>query len=581
MIAYHLAYRAPLTGYIPVETTFDPLGAPTTAVQLAAWRPGRYELQNFAQKLRHLRAYDEQGRELAFQKTTKDRWEVQTVGVKTLTIRYDFYARQLDAGGSWVDEQQLYVNPVNCCLAVVGRETEPCELVLGVPDGWRVACALPAPGRDARVLHANGGYDELADSPLIASPTLQHEAYEMAGHRFHVWVQGTAVRNWERLLADFRAFTEEQMRLFGGFPRPAFDFLVQVLPTPFYHGVEHTASTVLALGPAELLGTPALYKELLGVACHELFHVWNVKLIRPAEMQPYDFTRENFFRTGYVAEGLTTYYGDYLLCRAGVFTPEQYFFELNGVLRKHFDEDGWRHLSVADSSMDLWLDGYKAGVPGRKVSIYHKGCLAALLLDLELRRLSDGTRSLDDVMRGLWQEFGQTGTGYTEADYRRVVETVAEVPLDWYFNEVIEGLTPLEKLLSRALGTVGCQLLVEESVLPNESLFGFRIGGSGQAREVVAIAENSPAAHFLSLEDEVVAVNGRKVEGNLPALLQGLTEAEITLFRQKHLRTVRLTAGEERFFRRFTVAADPDASPAEVARRALWLGAADQHGERG
>jgi predicted metalloprotease with PDZ domain len=572
MIVYHLAYQAPLTGYIPVETTFDPLGAATVAVQLAAWRPGRYELQNFAQKLRHLRAFDEQGRELSFRKTTKDRWEIETAGVKTLAIRYDFYARQLDAGGSWVDEQQLYVNPVNCCLAVVGREHEPCELTLGVPEGWRVACALPTPSRDARVLHANGGYDELADSPLIASPTLQHEAYEIGGHRFHVWVQGTPVRHWERLLADFRAFSEEQLRIFGGFPRPSFDFLVQVLPTKFYHGVEHTASTVLALGPAELLGTPALYKELLGVACHELFHVWNVKLIRPVEMQPYDFTRENFFRTGYVAEGLTTYYGDYLLCRAGVFTPEQYFAELNGVLRKHFDEDGWRHLSVADSSMDLWLDGYKGGVPGRKVSIYHKGCLAALLLDLELRRLSDGLRSLDDVMRALWTDFGQTGTGYSEADYREVVEAVAGEPLDWYFNEVIEGLSPLEKLLDRALGTVGCQLLVEESASPAENMFGFRVNAQAIAPDVVAIAENSPAARSLSLDDEIVAINGRKVENNLHVLLHGLSEVELTVFRQKHLRTIKLVAGTDRFFRKFTVDLDPDASPGEVARRALWLG---------
>ena len=573
MIHYHLFHRDPLTGYIPIETTLDTLLLPTVALQLAAWRPGRYELQNFAQKVRQLRGFDETGTELAVRKVTKDRWEVATAGARTLTVRYDFYARQLDAGGSWVDEEQLYVNPVNCCLAVVGREHEPCELTVHVPATWRVACALPAPGTDLHVRRASGGYDELADSPLIASPTVQHETYDVDGHRFHVWVQGGEKLDFERLKADFRAFTHEQVTLFGGFPRAAYHFLVQLLPTPYYHGVEHTSSTVLALGPAELLGTWSLYKELLGVACHELFHVWNVKLIRPAELLPYDYTRENFFRTGYVAEGLTTYYGDYLLCRAGVFTVDQYFQELNGTLRKHFTDAGWRHTSVADASMDLWLDGYKAGTPDRKVSIYHKGCLAALLLDLEIRRVSDHQRSLDDVLRALWQEFGLTGHGYSEADYRRVVEAVAG-PLDWYFSEVIEGLTPLEKLLARALGTVGCRLLTTESLGVAEGRFGFQLNAQSALPDVTAIAPNSPAARALSLADELVAVNGRKVEaGNLPGLLLHVAgEVELTVFRQKQLRTVRLVADGESYFRRLTIECDPEASPAEVARRHLWLG---------
>ena len=573
MIQYHLFHRDPLGGYLPIEITLDTLLLPTTALQLAAWRPGRYELQNFAQRVRRLRAFDEAGDELAVHKTTKDRWEVATAGARTLTVRYEYHARQLDAGGSWLDEEQLYVNPVNCCLAVVGREHEPCGLHLHVPGGWRVACALPQPHDDPHERHANGGYDELADSPFIASPTLQHEVFDVEGHRFHVWVQGGGALDFHRLKADFRSFTAEQLEMFGGFPRAAYHYLVQLLPTRFYHGVEHTTSTVLALGPAELLPTWSLYKELLGVACHELFHVWNVKLIRPAELQPYDYTREQYFRTGYVAEGLTTYYGDYLLCRAGVFTLEQYLTELNGVVRKHFDDDGWRHTSVAESSVDVWLDGYRPGAPDRKVSIYHKGCLAALLLDLEIRRLHDHQRSLDDVMRALWQHFGQTGRGYTAADYRRVVEEVATTPLDWYFNEVLDGLTPLEKLLDRVLGTVGLHLHTEENSSAAESRWGLRLGTQAVLPEVLAVAANSPAARALSIGDELVAVNGRKVEnGNLPGLLLVATETvELTVFRNKQLRTATLTATGEAYFRRLSIEPDPDASPAEVARRRLWL----------
>ena len=135
--------------------------------------------------------------------------------------------------------------------------------------------------------------------------------------------------------------------MFGGFPVADYHFLNQILPYKHYHGVEHTNSTVITLGPAELLMTEGLYKELLGVSSHELFHTWNIKSIRPAELLPYDYTQEKYFRTCYIAEGITTYYGEYLLARSGVRTAEQYFQELNTVLRKHYDDDGRYNLSLS------------------------------------------------------------------------------------------------------------------------------------------------------------------------------------------------------------------------------------------
>jgi predicted metalloprotease with PDZ domain len=142
----------------------------------------------------------------------------------------------------------------------------------------------------------------------------------------------------------------------------------------------------MTLGPGRKIGAE-LYPELVGLASHELFHVWNVIRIRPAELLPYDFSRENYFPTGYVAEGLTTYYGDLLLARSGFFSPTEYLAELNGTLNRHFTSSNGAALSLTESSLDLWLDGYVAGVPGRKVSIYHKGTLTALILDLEFASL--------------------------------------------------------------------------------------------------------------------------------------------------------------------------------------------------
>ena len=401
MIHYHISYENPLTFYLQIQLTLDVAAdaAAPLELQLPAWRPGRYELQNFAQKLQKVVVEDAATNlPLPYRKLTKDRWEVANAAGRTVRVRYNFYAHQMDAGGSWLDETQLYLNPVQALMYAEGRQLEACELTSALPEGWQIACGLPQTAPNT--LSARD-FDHLVDSPLIASPTLVHQEYEAGGLPFHVWVQGEAPLNWPRLLADFKAFSEEQLTLFGGLPVADYHFLNQFLPYKHYHGVEHNNSTVITLGPAELIMSEGLYKELLGVSCHELFHTWNIKSIRPAEMQPYDYSRENYFRTCFIAEGITTYYGEYLLARSHVHTPEQYFEELNAVLRRHFDDAGSENLSLADASMDLWLDGYKPGVPDRKVSVYHKGALAALILDLTLRQLSGHARSLDDVMRQL------------------------------------------------------------------------------------------------------------------------------------------------------------------------------------
>ena len=543
MIHYHVSYENPLTFYLRIQLTLDVAAEATAplALQLPAWRPGRYELQNFAQKIQRVEIIDvSTNQPLPYRKLTKDRWEVANAAGRTVRVRYNFYAHQMDAGGSWLDETQLYLNPVQALMYADGRQREACELTLALPAGWHIACGLlqTAPN----TLGATD-FDHLADSPLIASPTLMHQEYEADGVPFHVWVQGEAALIWPRILTDFKAFSEEQLKLFGGFPVADYHFLNQFLPYKHYHGVEHNNSTVITLGPAELLMSEGLYKELLGISCHELFHTWNIKSIRPAEMQPYDYSRENYFRTCFIAEGITTYYGEYLLARSHVRTPVQYFEELNTVLRKHYDDAGGENGSLADASMDLWLDGYKPGVPDRKVSVYHKGALAALILDLTLRQLSSHARSLDDVMRRLYEEFGKTGIGYTEADYIRIVSEVAGRDMHAYFDKFIYGTAPLAEPLNKVLYTVGCQLTVAQNASASEGIFGFRTMVKNERTEVAAIWPDSPAATALAVDDEIIAVNGRRVDMNLQSLLSsGTSTYELSVFRQSRLLTVTLAA---------------------------------------
>ncbi len=446
-----------------IELTVHPTDASTLELQLPAWRPGRYELANYAKNLLQLDVTSPENRPLAVQKLTKDRWLVHLEGAEGVKVCYTYYAHQMDAGNSWVDPHCVYINFINCLLYAEGHLEEPCQVRLHLPDAYQIACGLPRP--EPHLLEAESYY-RLVDSPMIASASVQHQSYEVEGHRFHVWVQGAVHFSWERLLHDFRGFTEAQMRLMGGFPWPEYHFLLHALPDKHYHGVEHWNSTVMTLGPAEEIAT-SLYAELVGLASHELFHVWNVIRIRPAELLPYDFSRENYFPTGYVAEGLTTYYGDLFLARSGFFNPTQFLAELNRTLNRHFMNSNAAALSLTQSSFDLWLDGYVAGVPGRKVSIYHKGCLTALILDLEIRQLTGDEKSLDHLVQLLWERHGQKGIGYYHADYVAIAEEVAGRSMTSYFTDCITGTVPLQERLAAALRHVGCGLEIVQ--LPDGS----------------------------------------------------------------------------------------------------------------
>lgn len=570
MIKHQISFSNPLTHFLDITIIIPENKEQELYLQLPAWRPGRYELQHFAQKLRGVTA-SANGQAIPVRKVTKDRWLVQTNGAATVEVRYSFYARQMDGGGSWLDEEQLYLNGINCLMAVEGRAHEPQQLQLAIPANWQVACGLPETER--HTLDAEN-YGQLVDSPLIASATLKKETYTVAGIPFHIWIQGDCRPDWERIKGDFEAFTKEQLEVFGDFPVADYHYLNEILPYRFYHGVEHVNSTVITLGPGELLMTPALYKELLGVSSHELFHTWNVKQIRPKEMLPYDFTGENYFRTGYVAEGITTYYGDYMLARSGVFTAAQYFDELNTTLQRYFADHSRNNMSVADSSFDLWLDGYKPGIPDRKVSIYIKGALTALLLDLQLRRASNNQSSLDTVMLYLWNDYGKRGIGYTEDDYKQLVLRIGGEEFQTYYDLYINGTAPIEEALDEALRHVGCTLKAEDNALLTERLFGFKIVADAQTTKVTAIAPDSPASAALSVEDELIAVNGRKIEQNLQPLLADTDHSkgiELTLFRNKQLRHVELQSGQQTFYTRYSIAKRPDATDAEKLNFKNWL----------
>ena len=539
-------------------------------LQLPSWRPGRYEIGNFAKNIKGFEVFDSNGKQAPFSKITKDRWQVKNVS-GTITVNYKYYCAQLDAGACWVDQGQLYVNPVHCCMYIVGKEEEACEIKLLIPDSWKVATGLKSPAKNV-LIAAN--FDQLADSPFIASPTISHASYTLNGITFNIWIQGECTLDWTKIIKDFEEFTKVQLEMMKEFPAKDFHFLVQVLPFSFYHGVEHLNSTVLAIGPGYNFMKPALYNDFVGVASHELFHCWNVKSIRPVEMLPYSFTKENYAQTGYVYEGVTTYYGDLFLGRSGFFSLQQLLDEFSVRIQKHADNPGRYNYSVAESSFDTWLDGYVSGVPGRKTSIYDEGCILALILDFMIRSATNSKKSLDQVLEVLYFDYAKKEKGYTGSDYREIAEMVSGRSFKEFFNDYVYKADSLMSLLGEVVSLAGIKLIEKPSTLAHERLLGFKTDFRNGITAVNAVYPGSPSAKVeLLKDDEVIAVNGIKVENNLSDLVDfaNAGSIELTIFSNRKLRTIIVANENKVYFSKFNLEAEIEMTQSQLEFRQHWL----------
>ena len=449
MIKYNISYKYPHRHFIDFKLSAPTNGEDKIQFQLPAWRPGRYELADFAQNIHKWQAYNKENQKLNFKKITKDLWEVESKGLDEITILYSFYANQLDAGSCYLDEFQLYINPVHCMFYIVNRINEEYEITLDLPNDYKIATSLP---NQNNLIKAQG-YDILAESPLICSKNIQHDAYQVNNINFHLWFQGSCKPDWNKLKSDFSLFTKTQINHFNSFPVDEYHFFFQITPYASYHGVEHTKNTVILLGPGNQIMNEK-YNNLLGISSHELYHTWNIKSIRPIEMLPYNYTKENYFRTGYVAEGVTTYMGDLMLYKSKVINWDKFISTQNKHLERHLMNYGRFNLSVADSGFDNWLDGYKLGSPNRKVSIYADGALCMLMIDLQIIYNTKGKESLNSVMRELYIEFGLKEKGYSESNFISICTNYGGEEVKKIFKDYIYGTKDYIPSLMRKLQIV-------------------------------------------------------------------------------------------------------------------------------
>jgi predicted metalloprotease with PDZ domain len=564
-IRYTIVPKQPAAHLFEVTLTLadpDPAGQ---RFMLPVWIPGSYMVREFARNIVTLRAFNEAGRKVRIEKTDKHTWQAAPIkGGGALTLRYEVYAWDLSVRAAHLDDTTGFFNGTSVFLAPLGHEEAPCIVDIQKPTGpayrnWRVATALP----EARGTKRYGfgeyraeNYDELIDHPVTLGE-FALATFKAHGVPHDIVIAGRVVSlDMDRLAADLKRICEAQIALFEPktkkAPMDRYVFMTQAV-SDGYGGLEHRASTALICSRTDLpvLGQAEAgegYRTYLGLCSHEYFHTWNVKRIKPAAFAPYDLTRENYTTLLWLFEGFTSYYDDLMLVRSQSITQAQYFTLLGKTVGAVLRGSGRLKQSVAESSFDAWVKYYRQdeNSPNAIVSYYAKGSLVALAFDLAIRAQTNHRKSLDDVMRLLWQRYGREfyrgkAHGVGEDDVEALIAEATGADLSVLFDEAVRGTRDLP--LAELLAPFGVTLEPEADKNGKPSLGAKTRGGAECALTMVHDGSAAQKAG-LSAGDVLVAVDGLRVTGsNLAELLaryQPGAKVEIHAFRRDELRVAQV-----------------------------------------
>ena len=551
-------------------------------LHLPVWTPGSYLVREYSQFVRVIRAVDGKGNRKDVHKVDKATWRVDTGAALEITVLYEVYAHTLNVRYSHIEPDHAFLHGPSIFLYPAERLGDEIDVLLELPDDWEVYCGLEQPEASSRYLEARD-FDELFDCPILAGQNLRSIEFAAANvpHRFVFWGRGEVPE--DRLGPDTRRIIEASAQIFGStVPYDDYAFLT-LLTHNDYGGLEHRNSTALmfprkALSrevtkPAKDDDVPALdddYIDFLGLVSHEHFHVWNVKRIRPKNLGPFDYQRENYTRDLWTVEGITSYYTYVSLLRAGLIDGDKFLEIMSKQLSRMLQVPGRKQSSLRDASFDAWIKLYRPHPHNRNstISYYVKGALAAMVLDVVLRVDSAGEKSLDDVMRHLWMHFSGE-VGFPEGGIQTIVEEAVGIDVAEFFDIFIRGTDDPD--WNDWLENIGLEVVADPEADEPKAFFGF---DTQRDTEVSFVWSDSPAeAGGLQPGDEIVAIYGLRAADGLDALVRrarpGVT-AGFHVFRRGELLELEITPTKNEPLPS-TIRRRQDATP--VARRLLagWL----------
>jgi predicted metalloprotease with PDZ domain len=516
-LRYELTFDSAMAAQrtLKVAVTFDVAGPGPVLLSFPAWTPGSYEIDNFARWIHGFEAAAGE-RALGWDKLDFDTWRVQPGGAKTVTVRYDYLADTLDNGMAWSRPDFAFFNGTNLLPYAEGRGFDfPATVVVKTQPGWRVATGMRA--GPAPETYQEATYHDLVDQPFFVG-RMDLDSMQIQGHWYRLATYPAGVMSGPPRSLLWNQMATMVPAMAAVFQETPWDTYTNLLVfTPEKRGgsaLEHSNSHLGLYHPG-FIGNPLL----ASITAHEIFHAWNVKRLRPADLWPYDYARPQETTWLWVSEGITDYYADLAMVRGEVIDSAQF---LGLTAQKIQEVADLPATALEDASLSTWIEP----ADGTETLYYPKGSLAGLLLDILVRDGSDNRRSLDDVMRDTYRATYKQGRGFTSKDWWGTVTRAAGGRSFTAFNaRYVDGREPFP--WSEVLPLAGLRLVTDTL---REPLIGIDWVRDSTGAVVVSHVDSGSTAAEGGVKpgDALIALGGVALHSAEfgPAFLSGFGKSE-------------------------------------------------------
>ncbi|CAN5405175.1 PDZ domain-containing protein [soil metagenome] len=570
-LRYSVHIAAPEGHTVQVELRFLP-DAEAVEVTLPAWCPGSYIIRDYARFVRDLAVVAEDGSARKVVKTDKQTWRIDRAGAKELTVTYGLYGHDLTVRTNHIDADHAFLHGPATFIYPVNQRAAPIEVQLHCHDSWSLTTAAQHTGR---LVHAVG-IDELYDHPIHLGIVRSYAVRAHLPVELVIWGERApgGMFDEQRLATDLAAIVDDHVARFGEAPFAAYTFLL-MLSHEAYGGLEHRASSVNLFHP-HFAATRKAYEGLLELLSHELFHAWNGKRIAPQGLLDFDLSREAYTPCLWVMEGVTSHYDRFALRSSNRISAKSFLDKILDDWARLVATPGRARQSLEQSSFDAWIKLYKADESNLNttVSYYLKGGLVLFVLDLEIRRRTEGAKTLDDVLRLLWTRYGKPREAHPD-ELQPLFEEATGLELGEVFDRQVRGTHDPE--LAKELAHVGLELkTAADPAQVADGLAAVWLGVTTQGIRVTGVFDGGPAAAAgISPGDELIAIDRFRAstDGELRALVGARKPSDsvtVSLFRRHKLLEVAVTLAPAPPTR-YELAGVANPGPA-AARYQAWLG---------
>lgn len=427
-ISYQISLAHPELHTFHIRMTIPEVKDSVT-VQMPAWN-ALYEIRDFASHVSQVTAANESGA-LPIEKLDKQTWRI--TGSGKITISYDTFWDEPGPFASQLNSEHAFINPAMILMYVPNRRDEQVEAqFVDEPAGWRIVTTALSGMRNGSLIQAKK-FDEMADSPVEVGNVV---AFKLGDEPpgVYILIHGKIDKQQE-FRTKLAQICQYELSLMGGPPYPQYVFVFHIGDNVGGGGMEHANGTAISARTED---------AALRIAAHEFFHLWNVKRIRPASLEPIDYTKEQYTKSLWFAEGVTSTYERFAFVRTGIWTKNAFYEAVGRQITDLESRPANAWQSAEQSSLDTWFEKYPIYYqPDHSVSYYTKGSIIGVLLDLWIREQTNNTRSLDDMMRAMNEQFGKTGKPYRDReDLEAVCSQTAKASCKEFFDKYVSGTVP-------------------------------------------------------------------------------------------------------------------------------------------